>query len=34
MTALLNIELYTMNANGTGVVRITNNSAIDTLPNW
>ena len=29
-----NFEIYVMNANGTGQVRRTNNSAIDTEPVW
>jgi hypothetical protein len=27
-------EIYTMNANGTGVTRLTNNSVDDTMPSW
>jgi len=27
-------EIYTMNPNGTGPVRLTNNPALDTMPDW
>ena len=29
-----NAEIYTMNANGTGVTRLTTNSALDLEPAW
>jgi TolB protein len=29
-----NSEIYIMNANGSGVTRLTNNSAVDTYPDW
>ena len=29
-----NTQIYTMNADGTGVTRLTNNGAFDSSPNW
>jgi Tol biopolymer transport system component len=29
-----NFEIYTMNSDGTGVKRLTNNSALDFAPDW
>src|SRR5712691_4710864 len=29
-----NYEIYAMNANGTGITRITHNSALDDVPDW